>query len=177
MKRTARHLLLIAPLVTGVAMAKLPPKAHMILPGSYPEAVLTMTAADPAMDRAIRRARNGLADFLKFHKSPKHRYEKFAVRVVLYWGNEREYIWIRDFKQRDDSNMYAGKVAGRIYMQTGFRPGDQFTFVRGDIIDWTYTDTRTQHVHGAYTECALMTLAPADVAAEYRKDRKPDCDF
>jgi len=30
---------------------------------------------------------------------------------------------------------------------------------------------------GAYTECALMTLAPKDVAAQYRKQRKPDCEF
>jgi hypothetical protein len=28
--------------------------------------------------------------------------------------------------------------------------------------------------HGGAT---AMTLAPADVAAKYRKDRKPDCEF
>jgi hypothetical protein len=32
-------------------------------------------------------------------------------------------------------------------------------------------------VFGAYTECALLTLAPADVAAKIRKDHKLDCEF
>src|SRR4051812_13372640 len=175
MKGTARRLLsILGPLAIGVALAEQPRVPSTLSGESRP--VLTMFADEPVMHRAIRRARAELADFLELAESPKSHQARFAVRVGLLERNEGEYIWITDFRQ-DDTGLFAGTVAGKIFMQSRFRQGDHFTFVRGDIVDWTYTDTRKGRVYGAYTECALLTLAPEQVAAKIRKDNKLDCEF
>lgn len=175
MKSALFRTLLLSPLAIGVAFARETPRVSMTLPDK-PREVLTMSVDAPLMHRAIRRARDGLADFLELAKSPNRHMKGIAVRVALLERNEGEYIWISGFNEGDNGR-FAGVVASDIHMQSRFKRGDPFTFVHGDIADWTYTDDRTGRIYGAYTECALMTLAPAEVAAKYRKDRKPDCDF
>jgi uncharacterized protein YegJ (DUF2314 family) len=160
---------------SGVTLADEPPKVNEKLPGESAE-VLTMYADEPAMRRAIRKARDSLTDFLELAESPKPWQKNIKVRVALRERNEIEYIWISNFKQNDNS-LFSGVVDGEIFMPSRFKRGDRFTFVRGDIGDWTWTDSRKDRVYGAYTECALMTIAPADIAAKYRKQRKPDCEF
>jgi uncharacterized protein YegJ (DUF2314 family) len=175
MKITAcRLLLILVPLVIGVALAE-PSKVKTTLPGK-PKEVLSMYEDEPVMHRAIRRARAELDDFLELAASPKSHQEHFAVRVMLRERTEGEAIRIAGFEQ-DDTSLFAGHVDDDIHMQSRFKRGDRFTFVRGDIVDWTYTDTRKGRIYGAYTECALLTLAPADVATKIRKARKLDCEF
>jgi uncharacterized protein YegJ (DUF2314 family) len=175
MKCALRRLLWIfGPLVIGVALAE-PTLVKSTLPGT-PRDVLSMNVDEPVMHSAIRRARAELDDFLELAASPKSQQEHFAVRVMLRERNEGEAIWIVGFKQ-DGTSLFAGYVDGDIHMQSRFKRGDAFTFVRGDIVDWTYTDTRKGRVYGAYTECALLTLAPADEAAKTRRDLKLDCEF
>ena len=175
MKRILTRLpLLLGPLVIGAALAETP-KVQITLPDA-PEETLSMYVDDPVMHRAIRRARAELAEFLELAESPKSHQEHFAVRVLLVERNEGEAIWISGFKG-DDTSLYAGIVAGDITMPSRFKRGDRFTFVRGDIVDWTYTDTRKGRIYGAYTECALLTLAPAQVATKIRADHKLDCEF
>jgi uncharacterized protein YegJ (DUF2314 family) len=168
-------LCILGPLTIGVALADETSRVASTLPGN-PDEVLSMYADEPAMRRAIRKARDELTDFLELAESPKSHQKDFRVRVALIEGNRGEYIWIARFTQ-DDNSLFTGYVDDDIQMQTRFKRGDRFTFVRGDIGDWTYTDTRKKRVFGAYTECAIMTLAPADIAAKYRKERRPDCEF
>lgn len=168
-----RLLFALVPVALGAALAETP-KVNGTLSDS--PAVLTMYADDPVMHRAIRRARAELADFLELAESPKSHQAHFAVRVGLLERNQGEYIWVKDFKQ-DDTGLYAGIVDDDIHMESRFKRGDRFTFVRGDIIDWTYTDTRKGRTYGAYTECALLTLAPAGLAEQVRRQYKLDCEF
>lgn len=170
-----RLLFALVPLVPGVVLCAETPKVNTTLPGK-PPVVLTMYADEPVMHRAIRRARAELPEFLELAESPNRHLVHFAVRVALRQGPVAEYIWVTDFS-KNDAELYAGVVDGDIHMPTQFKRGDRFTFVRGDIIDWTYTDERKGRVHGAYTECALLTLAPPEVAAKIRKDHKLDCEF
>jgi uncharacterized protein YegJ (DUF2314 family) len=172
--RSTRLPWFLAPLALGVALAETP-QVKITLPDK-PKEVLSMYVDDPVMHRAIRRARAELDDFLELAHAPKSNQEHFAVRVMLLERNQGEAVWIADFTV-DDTDLYAGIVADDIHMPSRFKRGDRFTFVRGDIIDWTYTDTRKSRVYGAYTECALLTLAPGQVAAQIRKDRKLDCEF
>jgi uncharacterized protein YegJ (DUF2314 family) len=169
-----RFVSILAPLAVGVALAE-QPKVTSPLPGESKQ-VLSMYVDDPLMHRAIRRARSELDDFLELARAPKSHQEHFAVRVMLRERNEGEAIWIAGFEQ-DDTSLFAGHVEGDIHMSSRFKRGDRFTFVRGDIVDWTYTDTRKGRIYEAYTECALLTLAPADVAANFRRDNKLDCEF
>lgn len=157
------------------AWAAVMPQLKTTLPGK-PEQVLTMHADHPLMLRAIRRARSELADFLELAESPPGNLTHFSVRVTLLERNEAEYIWVTDFT-KDDNSLFAGVVDGDIHMKTRFKRGDRFTFRQGDIVDWTYTDTRKGRVHGAYTECALLTLAPAADAQRIREKHQLDCNF
>jgi uncharacterized protein YegJ (DUF2314 family) len=175
MKRALYRLLFsLGPLVFGVALAETA-KLHTALPGK-PDAVLTMYADDPVMYRAMRRARRELDEFLEIAESPQRHQQNFAVRVAYAHGTQADFIWIANFK-KDDSGLYAGIVDDEIRFPSQFKRGDRFTFVRSDIGDWTYTDTKKGRVYGAYTECALLTLAPQDVAAKIRADHKLDCEF
>jgi uncharacterized protein YegJ (DUF2314 family) len=158
--------LLCATFVTGAA--------HAQGALSKPTPPLKMDADEPIMEKAIRRATAELADFLELAESPRPHLKDFAVRVTLLERNEVEYIWISDFS-RGDNGLFTGVVEGDIHMKSRFKKGDKFTFVRGDIVDWTYTDTRKSRVHGAYTECALLTLAPPDDAERARRKIKLDC--
>lgn len=49
--------------------------------------------------------------------------------------------------------------------------------VRGDIVDWTYTDTRSGRVHSAYTGGALLTLAKEADARPIRAKHESNCEF
>jgi uncharacterized protein YegJ (DUF2314 family) len=84
---------------------------------------------------------------------------RLAFALGLLERNQGEYIWITDFRQ-DDTGLYAGIVDDDVHRPSRFERGDRFKFVRADIVDWTWTDTRKGRTCGAYTECALLTLAP-----------------
>lgn len=164
----------LLPLVFGATLAETPKVSSKLI--AAPAPVLSMYADDPVMHRAIRRARAELADFLELAESPKRHQQNFAVRVGLLERNQGEYIWIANFRQ-DDTGLFTGIVDDDIHMPSRFKRGDRFTFVRGDIVDWTYVDTSKGRTYGAYTECALLTLASADAAAKIRRDLKLDCEF
>ena len=164
----------LLPLAFGATLAETPKVSSKLI--AAPAPVLSMYADDPVMHRAIRRARAELADFLELAESPKRHQQNFAVRVGLLERNQGEYIWIANFRQ-DDTGLFTGIVDDDIHMPSRFKRGDRFTFVRGDIVDWTYVDTSKGRTYGAYTECALLTLASADAAAKIRRDLKLDCEF
>lgn len=149
------------------------PLLHSVLPGK-PRDLLTMSAAEPLMDRAIRKARAELGDFLELAKSPDKARDP-AVRVYLLERNEVEYVWVSQFRETE-SGHFAGVVEGDIVMKSRFKPGDPFTFVKGDIGDWVYTDKQGR-IHGSYTECALLTLAPAAAADPIRRRHETNCVF
>lgn len=168
------HLLFVASLFATAVLAAPMPMVRTTLPGK--PGVLAMHADHAVMLRAIRRARAELPDFLELAESPRSNMSRISVRVSLRERNEAEYIWVTDFKQGDTA-LFAGVVEGRIFMKSRFTTGDPFTFVRGDIIDWTYTDTRSGKVHGAYTECALLTLAKEADARPIRAKHESNCEF
>jgi len=166
-------LTVLASLAMGVAPADEPAKVGT--PGKPQDAVF-MTASNPLMYRAIRKARAELAGFLELAEAPRKSQQDIKVRVTLLEGNAGEYIWLTRFKQ-DDNGLFTGYIDGDIHMKSRYRKGDRFTFVRGDIIDWTWTDSIKGVIYGAYTDCALATLAPADEAAKFRKAHKLNCVF
>ena len=141
-----------------------------------PPIELSMYADEPVMRRAMRQAHLELPRFLEIADTPPRHLVDFSVRVLLIRGPRKEFIWISNFRQTGERS-FAGDVNDDVHIATDFKRGDPFTFVRTDIADWMYTDTKKDKVHGAYTECALLTLAPVDVAAKIRKDYKLDCAF
>ncbi|HTU64685.1 MAG TPA: DUF2314 domain-containing protein [Steroidobacteraceae bacterium] len=172
--KTARLLLCVGSLACTFAFAAATPRVSTKLPGKKGQ-VLTMFADEPVMLRAIRRARAELDDFFRVVDSPKSYQSNFSVRVAMREAGGGEYLWISGFREGD--TLYEGVVDQDVHPPSAFKRGDKFTFKRADIVDWTYTDTREGRVHGAYTECALLTLAPADVAQKIRTEHKIDCDF
>lgn len=167
-----KHPAPILALLFSAAVVAAPPHANDMQSKDSPP--LSMNADAPVMRAAVRRATAELADFLELAESPRPHQKNFAVRVALLERREIEYIWISDFS-RDDAGLYTGVVDGDIHMKARFKKGDKFTFIHGDIVDWMYTDTRKNRVHGAYTECALLTLAPPGDVERERKKLKLNC--
>ena len=170
--RTA--LVILGTLVVSAANAESP--RFITTLAVKPPIELSMYADEPVMRRALHRAHEELPAFLETADTPPSHLVDFSVRVLLIWGQHKEFIWVSNFRQTGERS-FAGYVDDDVHITTGFKRGDPFTFVRTDIADWMYTDTTKDRVYGAYSECALMTLAPAGVAAKIRKDYKLDCEF
>jgi uncharacterized protein YegJ (DUF2314 family) len=175
MNQTPRSLLVILGFLAVSVSDAESPKLTTTL-AVEPPVELSMYADEPVMLRALRRAHQELPGFLEIADTPPRHLVDFSVRVLLIRGPKKEFIWITDFRQTGERS-FAGRVNDDVHITTDFKRGDPFTFVRTDIADWMYTDTKSDKVHGAYTECALLTLAPVDVAAKIRRDYKLDCEF
>lgn len=166
--------MVLAPLILGAAHAESPKLTTTL--SVEPHSTLTMYADEPIMRRALQRAHDELPEFLELADTPPRHLVDFSVRVLLIRGQRKEFIWISNFSQTGDRS-FVGYVDDTVHVTDEFKLGDRFTFVRSDIADWMYTDTKKDKVFGAYTECALLTLAPVGVAAKVREDYKLDCAF
>jgi len=131
---------------------------------------------DPVMERAFRRARESLDQFLELARIPPPHLRGFALKVGIQEGDDIvEYFWINDFINSGDT--FSGKINNRPLLVKRVRAGQDYKFQRADIVDWTYIDIETRTVHGNFTACALLARKPADIAAELRQKFGLLCDI
>ncbi len=131
---------------------------------------------DPVMERAFRRARTSLDEFLELARIPPPHLRGFALKVGIQEGDDIvEYFWINDFIRSGDN--FSGKINNRPLLVKRVRAGQDYKFQRADIVDWTYIDMETRTVHGNFTACALLARKPADIAAELRQKFGLLCDI
>lgn len=128
------------------------------------------------MERAFRRARASLDEFLELARIPPPHLRGFALKVGIQEGDDIvEYFWINDFINSGDT--FSGKINNRPLLVKRVRAGQDYKFQRADIVDWTYIDMETRTVHGNFTACALLARKPADIAAELRQKFGLLCDI
>jgi uncharacterized protein YegJ (DUF2314 family) len=134
-----------------------------------------MRDEDPDMQRAFAKAREGLDQFLQTAKSPAPDLASFSVKVGIGDNKNTEYFWIGDFSEKD--GQFTGKIKNIPRIVKSVALGQQYSFTRSQIVDWTYIDKSQRKMIGNYTMCALLKKEPSSEAEATRKKFKLDCEF
>ena len=147
------------------------------LPPAGEDGVTFMGDEAPMMKKAMARARLELDGFLQLAESHADHLESFAVKVGLPAPDDQtEYVWINGFELQADGK-YAGVINNEVELTDEFKLGDQYTFAKSEIVDWTYIDRNDGRMHGNYTLCALLSQESPEDAAAYMKQYKLDCEL
>jgi uncharacterized protein YegJ (DUF2314 family) len=171
MTSAGRALLLSAALVAGLDPR--PVSAQTITQKAEHDELAIVAKKDPAMAKAMVKARQTLPDFLSIAAAPKAGMEGFAVKVAIREGDNVEYFWIAPFTAKDDT--FSGAINNKPRSVRAVKLGQTITFTRSEIVDWTYMDG--DKMKGNYTACALLQTASKQEAEEFKKRFGLDCDF
>ena len=126
---------------------------------------------DPAMDAAMKRARAGTEDFLAKLANPPKGTSNYAVKVAILdegdsyiVGNnprDAEFFWLVDIQPNGDDG-FTAKLANQPEQVKNVKAGQQISFKKGQIFDWSYMDNGK--LKGNYSACAiLISGAPEDL--------------
>lgn len=127
---------------------------------------------EPAMQKAMERARAGLDDFLRKAGSPPPDTAQYSVKVRVLDGENKEYLWISNLKGQGE--LWSGRIDNLPVIRS-VKKGQSYAFAKSEIVDWTYVDKTKKKVMGNFTTCALLTKEPPSVAEALRKEYGLEC--
>lgn len=133
-----------------------------------------MKDADPAMQRAFKKAHATLDDFLQKNRSHPPGTSDYAVKVGISDSGNTEYFWINDLSKQGDK--FTGKINNEPRLVHTVRFGQNYTFTKSQIVDWVYLDSVKRRMFGNFTACALLTKEPASAREAMRKQYGLVCD-
>lgn len=136
------------------------------------DSAVEMNDEEPAMEKAMERARSGLDDFLRKAGSPPPDTDYYSVKVRVREGDNLEYLWLSKLKAKGE--MWSGRI-DNIPMIRSIKKGQFYSFAKSEIVDWTYIDRTKKKIVGNFTTCALLTKEPPDVAQKIQKQYGLDC--
>ncbi len=137
------------------------------------DSAVDMSDEDPAMQKAMERARVGLDDFLRKAGSPPPDTDQYSVKVRVSEGHSHEYLWVSNLKVQGD--LWSGRI-DNLPMIRSVKKGQSYSFAKTEIVDWTYIDKSKKKVVGNFTTCALLTKEPPGVAESIQKQYGLECD-
>jgi uncharacterized protein YegJ (DUF2314 family) len=127
---------------------------------------------DPAMQKAMERARAGLDDFLRKAGAPPPNTDQYSVKVRVSEGDTQEYLWVSNLIAQGD--LWSGRI-DNLPMIRSVKKGQFYAFAKTEIVDWTYVDRSKKKVVGNFTTCALLTKEPLAVAESIQKQYGLEC--
>jgi uncharacterized protein YegJ (DUF2314 family) len=137
------------------------------------DSAVEMNDEEPAMQKAMERARTGLDDFLRKAGSPPPDTDYYSVKVRVREGDNLEYLWLSNLTAKGE--MWSGRI-DNIPMVRSVKKGQSYSFAKSEIVDWTYIDRTKKKIVGNFTTCALLTKEPPDVAQKIQKQYGLNCD-
>jgi uncharacterized protein YegJ (DUF2314 family) len=137
------------------------------------DSTVEVSDEDPAMQKAMVRARAGLDGFLKKAGSPPSDTAHYSVKVRVSEGDSLEYLWISDLKGEGD--LWSGRI-DNVPVVRSLKKGQTYSFAKTEIVDWTYIDRARKKVVGNFTTCALLTKESSEVAQKIQKQYGLECD-
>ncbi|HEU5406146.1 MAG TPA: DUF2314 domain-containing protein [Nitrospira sp.] len=137
------------------------------------DSAVEMSDEDPAMQKAMGRARAGLEDFLRKAGSPPANTDQYSVKVRVSEGDNQEYLWVSNLKVQGD--LCSGRI-DNLPMIRSVKKGQSYSFAKTEIVDWTYIDKSKKKVFGNFTTCALLTKEPPGVAESIQRQYGLECD-
>ena len=137
------------------------------------DSAVEISDEDPAMQKAMERARAGLEDFLRKAGSPPPNTDHYSVKVRVSEGDNQEYLWVSNLKAQGD--LWSGRI-DNLPMIRSVKKGQSYSFAKTEIVDWTYIDRNQKKVLGNFTTCALLAKEPPAVAESIQKQYGLECD-
>ncbi|MBS0181388.1 MAG: DUF2314 domain-containing protein [Nitrospira sp.] len=137
------------------------------------DSAVDMSDEDPAMQKAMERARTSLEDFLRKAGSPPPNTDQYSVKVRVSEGDKQEYLWISNLKTQGD--LLSGRIDNLPIIRS-VKKGQSYSFAKTEIVDWTYIDKSKKKVFGNFTTCALLTKEPPGVAESIQRQYGLECD-
>ncbi len=132
-----------------------------------------MSDEDPAMQKAMDRARAGLEDFLRKAGAPPPNTDQYSVKIRVSEGDNQEYLWVSNLKSQGD--LWSGRI-DNLPMIRSVKKGQSYSFAKTEIVDWTYIDRSKKKVFGNFTTCAILTKEPLSIAEAIQKQYGLECD-
>jgi len=137
------------------------------------DSAVEMNDEEPAMQKAMERARTGLDDFLQKVGSPPPETDYYSVKVRVREGDNLEYLWLSNLKAQGE--LWSGRIDNAPMIRS-VKKGQSYSFAKSEIVDWTYIDRTKKKIVGNFTTCALLTKETPDVAQKIQKQYGLDCD-
>jgi uncharacterized protein YegJ (DUF2314 family) len=169
---SAAYAVLLGAAIAG-GLNSQPAQAQTMTQKAEHDELAIVAKSDPAMARAMSKARQTLPDFLNVATTPKPGMEGFAVKVAIREGDSAEYFWITPFT--DKAGEFSGAINNTPRQVHSVKLGQTITFNQSEIVDWMYMDG--DKMKGNYTACALLKSASKQEAEEFKKRFGLDCDF
>jgi uncharacterized protein YegJ (DUF2314 family) len=165
-------LVLVGILVAAAVIMK--PQRGGILERAQTDDVTFVSDNDPVMRAAFDKAQATLDRFLALAASPPPNTGSFAVKVAISDGGSKEYFWITPFVLRDD--VFSGRVNNTPQVVATVKEGEEISFGRSDVVDWTYENSLEKRMYGNFTACALLAHENEEDAAEFKTQYGLHCD-
>jgi uncharacterized protein YegJ (DUF2314 family) len=159
-------------IVALAALASGGARAETLLERAERDGIAYVAKDDAEMAAAMRKAREGLPEFLKLARSPRPTMRAFAVKVAITEGDETEFFWIAPFTQL--KNEFSGEINNTPQLVKKVKLGQTITFKEDEIVDWLYQDRG--RMRGNFTACVLLKREPPEEAEEFRKELGLRCD-
>ncbi|MGO1075293.1 DUF2314 domain-containing protein [Inquilinus sp. CA228] len=142
-------MLAVAMALPGVAGAQTDPE----------KGIAWFRESDPAMNGAIRKARDTLPVFRKYLSHPSTDVTSIQLKVRLTQGDENEHVWLADVAIQNDG--FVGTITNRIEYVSGYKLGERIKVRPGSVSDWMVVTTKG--IRGAYSlQVILAREKPAD---------------
>jgi uncharacterized protein YegJ (DUF2314 family) len=159
-------------IVALAALAGGDARAETLLERAERDGIAYVAKDDAEMAAAMRKAREGLAEFLKLARSPRPTMRGFAVKVAITEGDETEFFWIAPFTQL--KNEFSGEINNTPQLVKKVKLGQKITFKEDEIVDWLYQDGG--RMRGNFTACVLLRREPPKEAEKFMKQFGLRCD-
>lgn len=144
-----------------------PAVSQSVVERAKADELVFMKDEEPAMQRAFEQARATLDEFLKKAKDPPPGTTSYSLKVGIREGKDVEYFWAGSFVQTDSG--FTGTINNEPRMVKRVRFGQQYSFPREHIVDWTYIDRNERRMVGNFTICALLTKESPQEAEATKK--------
>ena len=122
---------------------------------------------DAQMERASRRARSTVGQFITVLQHPKPGQTDFQVKklFVAKDGSQGEHIWLADVKF--NGNRFHGVVDNKPSAIKGLKVGENAAVNPDEISDWSYVENG--HLVGGYTIRVLYSELTAQQKQDFEK--------
>src|SRR5690242_6944857 len=91
-----------------VLLISLPAFSQSFTDKAKKDSAVEMSDEDPAMQKAMERARAGLEDFLRKAGTPPPNTDQYSVKVRVSEGDNQEYLWVSNLKAQGD--LWSGRI-------------------------------------------------------------------
>ena len=125
-------------------------------------AIVSVTAEDAAMNRAIAEARASVGEFIRKFQNPSPDETDFAVKMPISDEKQTEHFWLGNLTY--SNGVFFGTINNDAETVKTVTLGQKCSVKEGDISDWLYMKGRK--MIGNRTLTALFPhMPPEDVAA------------